>query len=204
VKFKDAEKQLDKELRQRYQHGSFISSFWLRRRMRQLVKQINGIDFAADRHWRQRFRRRYKWALRVVSNRKRMLVKQRLPALLNYLQRFRQMISKPRSQCKNQWCETYGNYPLTHRWNVDQVPLAFVLGMIKSMAPKGAERVHVVTPSAALLKRQATLQVLVRGDGKQYRLAIIFRGKGNISEEERRMLNELGAWPYLCRLLSNH
>lgn len=104
-----------------------------------------------------------------------------------------QMISKPRSQCKNQWSDTYGNYPLTHRWNVDQVPLAFILGMLKSMAPTGAERVHVATPSAALAKRQATLQVLVHADGKQYRLAIIFRGKGNISEQEQRMLDELGA-----------
>ena len=122
-----------------------------------------------------------------------MLVKQRIPALVNYLQRFRKMISTPRRQCKRQWSKKYGNYPLTHRWNVDQVPLAFILGMLKSMAPTGAERVHVATPSAALAKRQATLQVLVRADGKQYRLAIIFRGKGNISEQEQRMLDELGA-----------
>ena len=39
----------------------------------------------------------------------------------------------PRRECKRQWSKTYGNYPLTHRWNVDQVPLAFILGMPKSI-----------------------------------------------------------------------
>ena len=63
--------------------------------------------------------------------------------------------------------------------------------MVKTMAPKGVNRVHVATPSAALAKRQATLQILVRGDGQQYRMAIIFRGKGNISDAERQMLAQL-------------
>ena len=59
------------------------------------------------------------------------------------------------------------------------------------MAPRGVDRVHVASPSAALAKRQATLQILVRGDGKQHRIAIIFRGQGNISREEQRMLDAL-------------
>lgn len=63
--------------------------------------------------------------------------------------------------------------------------------MLKTMAPRGVDRVHVASPSAALSKRQATLQILVRADGKQHRLAIIFRGEGNISDAERRMLEAL-------------
>ena len=40
AKFKAAELALDKELNARYAKGAFISSMWLSRRMRQLVKKL--------------------------------------------------------------------------------------------------------------------------------------------------------------------
>ena len=41
-------------------------------------------------------------------------------------------------------------------------------------------------PAAGLDKRQCTLQVCTRGDGKQPRIAIIFRGKGKrIRQDEK-------------------
>ena len=65
-----------------------------------------------------------------------------------------------------------------------QVPLPLAIDVGATLAPTGAERVHVK-------KRQATLQILMRADGKQGRLAIIFRGKGNISQEEKDAYAEL-------------
>ena len=72
-----------------------------------------------------------------------------------------------------------------------QVPLPFCLDMGRTMARRGAGRVHVKTPNPALSKRQATLQVLARADGRQGRIAIIFRGKGNIKPEEQAMYDDL-------------
>jgi hypothetical protein len=60
------------------------------------------------------------------------------------------------------------------------------------MAKRGKGRVHVASPEPSLLKRQATLQILVRADGKQMRMAIVFKGKGvGITEEEKMLLEEL-------------
>ena len=104
---------------------------------------------------------------------------------------YREMLSDDTLVPHNQRSIVWGAFPLTHRWNFDQVPLPFVIDLGRTLAPEGAERVHVKTPSASLKKRQATLQVLIRADGKQGRLAIIFRGKGNITEEEQASYDEL-------------
>ena len=42
-------------------------------------------------------------------------------------------------------------------------------------------------PGSGLDKRQCTLQVMVRGDGRQPRLTIIFRGKGKRIREDERL-----------------
>ena len=192
VKYPEAEKQLDLELRERYAASAWISSFWLSSRMRSLVKKIYGEDYVACRQWRRAFRIRHGWRLRVANNRKRQTLELRIPAITAYLQRFRHnCIQQKRDQCKEQWDDVWGNYPLSHRWNVYQVPLPFILRQSTTMAPRGADRVHVALPSASLAKRQATLQILVRGDGRKCKLAIIFRGQGNISDQERRMLEAI-------------
>ena len=59
-----------------------------------------------------------------------MLVKQRIPALVNYLQRFRKMISTPRRQCKRQWSKKYGNtadFAAAHGEDIEDTQ--FVLGI---------------------------------------------------------------------------
>jgi hypothetical protein len=41
--------------------------------------------------------------------------------------RIREMISEKRPQCHNQWCETFGAYPLTHRWSASTCDLPLYL-----------------------------------------------------------------------------
>ena len=56
----------------------------------------------------------------------------------------------------------------------------------------GSEAVQIKGPGESLEKRQATLQVCFRGVGEQPKLAIIFRGQGNITDQERRQLDATG------------
>ena len=99
----------------------------------------------------------------------------------------------------------YGRYLPWQRLNVDQVPLPFVNDMEQTYEERGAKRVTINQLGPALGKRQATGQLCFRPwipppsyctDAAARRLydefllqqpapCIIFRGKGNISAEER-------------------
>jgi hypothetical protein len=95
AEFEKAEKQLDQEADHRADKESrYVGSRWLSLRMKQLVKHhYNGTDFHADKYWRQRFRKRFGYSLRRVSNLKRHSVMERLPSILRWHQKFRHMIS---------------------------------------------------------------------------------------------------------------
>ena len=66
----------------------------------------------------------------------------------------------------------WGRFPPDRAYNVDQVPLPFVVGT--------EERVWVRQYGSGLDKRQATMQLTIcAGDGK-VRPALIFRGKSGV------------------------
>ena len=125
AEFKAAEIDLDKEAQRRAgKESRYIGSRWLSLRMRQLVRNHYGVEFHADRHWRQRFRKRYGYSLRRASNLKRHAVAERLPCILRWHQKFRKMLSDDTDILTpdgvRQWDIVYGRFPLTHRWNFDQ------------------------------------------------------------------------------------
>jgi hypothetical protein len=72
------------------------------------------------------------------------------------------------------------------------VPLPFVVDKNTTVEVTGSEAVQIKGPGESLEKRQATLQVCFRGVGEQPKLAIIFRGQGNITDQERRQLDATG------------
>ncbi|CAN0376864.1 unnamed protein product, partial [Ectocarpus sp. 4 AP-2014] len=82
--------------------------------------------------------------------------------------------------------EKYGQFQLSERFDVDQVPLPFVNGLGITWAQQGVKRVAVSQPFAGLEKRQCTMQVIF-GPGKRVmRIALIFRGTGKrISKVEK-------------------
>jgi hypothetical protein len=98
----------------------------------------------------------------------------------------------------------FGKYLPWQRLNVDQVPLPFVNDMDSTYEEKGAKRVAINQGGPSLSKRQATGQVCFRGELppppegdaealKRYKEhlqeqpapCILFRGQGNISQEEK-------------------
>ena len=69
--------------------------------------------------------------------------------------------------------------------------MPFVVNVKKTyeyVAP-GKSKEHntwISQPGSGLDKRQCSLQVMVRGEGKQPKIAIIFRGKGNVKQHEKQ------------------
>jgi hypothetical protein len=135
AEFKRAEVILDREANEKATvDNRYVGSRWLSKRMKQLVRdKYNGADFHADHHWRQRFRKRYGYSLRRVSNLKRHSVLERLPNILRWHQKYRMMLSDDTDVLTpdgvRQWDIVFGRFPLTHRWNFDQVPLAVGPGL---------------------------------------------------------------------------
>ena len=69
----------------------------------------------------------------------------------------------------------YGRWTPKNRYNIDQVPLAFVVDREKTYDVTGNKQVWVSQPSSGLDKRQATLQLCILAEGDQdVRPAIVF------------------------------
>ena len=78
---------------------------------------------------------------------------------------------------------TYGGFMPSQIYNVDQSPLPFAINTKKTyeqMQPKNKENrnktVWISQPAPVLEKRQCTLQICFRPEGKQPRISVIFRG----------------------------
>ena len=85
----------------------------------------------------------------------------------------------------------WGRFLPEERWNVDQSPLPFVINSKRTYETENARgnrdhKVWIAQPGNGLEKRQASLQICIRADGTPARLAIIFRGQGNITKVERQ------------------
>ena len=74
-------------------------------------------------------------------------------------------------------CPIYGRFPLANRFNVDQVPLPFIVGFDTTWEESGTDRVWIRQYGNALDKRQASLQLCMAADGQSMKAAIIFRGR---------------------------
>lgn len=72
-----------------------------------------------------------------------------------------------------------------NRYNIDQVPLPFVVDQGKTYAETGDKQIWIFQPMSGLEKRQAILQLCIRAKGEQtVKPAIIFRGEGNVTLQE--------------------
>ena len=81
---------------------------------------------------------------------------------------------------------TWGRFPPDRIYNVDQVPLPFVVGCDTTWDNKGADRVWIRQYGSGLDKRQATTQLTISPGSIRIRTALIFHGKSNDYYENRR------------------
>ena len=95
-------------------------------------------------------------------------------------------------KCDARW----GRFKPNQRLNEDQSPLPFVIEKKRTYEEKpelGQSRSHTVwilQPGAGLEKRQCSLQLCFSCEGPKPKPAIVFRGKGCISNDEREAYHQ--------------
>ena len=84
----------------------------------------------------------------------------------------------------------WGRFKPTERFNVDQTPMSFAVDVKRTYEVSEPRQKHSKTwisqPGSGLEKRQCTIPGCSRADGKQPKIAIIFRGKGECVRHDEK------------------
>jgi hypothetical protein len=128
-RFPLAETELERRFKERRAKGSRVSQRWFYATMMQLVKELYpGVEFVASRGWFTRCCHRLRIALRTKTNCKRAAVIDRIPAVREWLARYRLMLSTPLSLSMSM-DPIWGRFRPELRFNCDQVPASW-LGIV--------------------------------------------------------------------------
>ncbi|CBJ33249.1 C2H2 zinc finger protein [Ectocarpus siliculosus] len=196
--FPEEEKKLHNMFLARRRRKLKVSTLWLTVTFRKLVQENHPEDqraaaFSASFRWARKWAKRHKLSKRRRSNLKNKSVEERLPKIQRFHRRFRKLLQEPVRYRAPEASDVsamstvaegesrdpkYGQFQLWERWNVDQVPLPFVNGLISTWEKTGALRVAISQPFAGLEKRQCTMQVIFGPGEKTMRISVIFRGQG--------------------------
>ncbi|CAB1103677.1 unnamed protein product [Ectocarpus sp. CCAP 1310/34] len=184
--FPGAEKRLYKGFVERRKRKLKLPTLWLTITFRKLVREM------------------YPGDQRAASS--RASFRRRLPKIQRFHRLFRKLLQEPvRYRAPDESdvsavttvaeresrVPKYGQFQLWERWNVDQVSLAFVNGLLETWDKRGALRVAISQPFAGLEKRQCTMQVTFGPGEKTMRILVIFRGTGKrISPVEKAAYHE--------------
>jgi hypothetical protein len=121
ARFVSAETELKKRFDERRRRGRRVSQRWIFATMKQLVRDLHpGVVFVASRGWLHRCCRRFGIAMRTKSNCKRAAAIDRIPAVRQWLARYRAMLSTPLSAA-TPMDRIWGRFPPALRFNCDQV-----------------------------------------------------------------------------------
>lgn len=163
--------------------GLGIDSYWLRYQMRQVLNEFKTVGYASfkcSNGWLNRWLKRYDVSFQCRTDKKPVSTLARIGPIRDFHQRV-QEIQRSGVQRSPQ----YGRFPPDYIWNCDQIPLPFCLNPKRSYNLKGIPCWVASRGPSGLDKRQASIQLTLRAAGEQLiPPCIIFRGEGQISEDE--------------------
>jgi hypothetical protein len=160
---------------QRRKRGAKLTTRILSSKMRQCMLNHyppEAAAFKASTGWFSRFCARYGLRQRRKNDNAKKPLKTLIPEValhINQLRKFRR--SHPAERC-----ETWGKFGPRETLNVDQVPMAFASSDGRTWEFGGVQRVWIRAPGSGLDKRQCTLMLTIRAQGKQPLPVLIFRG----------------------------
>lgn len=178
------------EFKLRRAMGSKVSKIWFRKKMKSKIEMCYGKQeaekFKASNNWFQRFKRRHNIVLRRRTNKKKDSADDGRETIQAFHRNLRKYLKTTTTRNKSSLHPKYGRWLPKNRYNIDQVPLSFVVEQEKTYDVLGSKQVWVSQPSTGLDKRQATLQLCICATGEQnIKPAIVFRGKGNVTSGEK-------------------
>ena len=161
-----ATKLLVAEFKLRRAQGSKISKLWMKSKMKKKIEMCYGKEaadkFKASDNWFQRFKRRNNISLRRRANKKQHSADAAREQIQNFHRNLRKAVKSKRRRSNAVPDRKYGRWMPKQRFNVDQVPLPFVVEQERTYDFSGSKERWVSQPGSGLDKRQATLQLLDR------------------------------------------
>ena len=175
--------------------GCKVSKLWLKKKMKSYIEEFYGKEeaskFKGSQNWFQRFKKRHGISFRRRTNKKKQAADDGRQTIQKFHRDLREAVKSRRRRLNSTLDVKYGRWTPKNRYNIDQVPLPFVVDREKTYDVTGNKQVWVSQPSSGLDKRQATLQLCIRAEGDQdVKPAIVFRGKGNVSSAEKTQYDQ--------------
>ena len=175
--------------------GHRVSNTFIRLRALVLFQQLKEQEisvyaetvFKASNGWRSNFIKRRKLKYRKKKSGKKFSADKHLPQYLNFLQRlrFKLFVPLPGDTSESIW----GRFPPSRRYNMDQVPLPFVVSQEFTFTLNEDCNVHITCPNEALRKRQWTMHIIVnagKGVSRHAWVDLVTKGTGTrIKKEEK-------------------
>jgi len=136
--------------------------------------------FKASTGWQCRFIKRNKLKYAKRKSGKKMHPNDHVKKIENFLATLRFKLLSPPSEDTTVY-ELWGRFRPEHRFNMDQVPLPFVVNQDYTYTDHGDKTLHVKCPAEALRKRQFTMHIVMnagRSNMKCGYIDVVAKGKG--------------------------
>jgi hypothetical protein len=125
------EKELFGEVTARRKNGRKVSSWWISRRMRHLVRKTDPTSMAVfGNNWLYRFVRRWGLSWRKATKQKQKIIESRLERIKRFHQGLRKLLRDSEGQRGARELDPkWGRFLPQHRFNWDEIPWAFIGGL---------------------------------------------------------------------------
>ena len=161
--------------------------------------------FKASNGWRHNFIKPRKLKYRRKKSDKNFSADKHLPRFLDFLKLLRFKILMPLEGNNSE--SIWGRFPPSRRYNMDQVPLPFVVSQEFTFTLHEDNNFHITCPNEALRKRQWNMHVIVNaseGDSRHVWVNLVTKGTGTRIkvEEKTRYSSEVEIfWQKMPRLM---
>ena len=175
--FHEVEVDLYEKMRTMRKRGLKVSSKWIQINALKIFGELKtrdaakwrDVNFKASRGWASRFMKRKKIKFRKRKCGKEISAQECVPAIELFLTNIRFNFLLPRENDGADGRDPlWGRFLPERRYNMDQVPLPFVVGQDHTFTTYDDDDVHIKCPKEALRKRQFTMHVVVNaGTGEK-------------------------------------
>mgnify|MGYP001798628250 CR=1 FL=1 len=152
--------------------GCKVPKRWLKNKVKSYIEECYGKEeaskFKGSQNWFQRFKIRHGISFRRRTNKKKQAADDGRQTIQKFHRGLKEAVKSRRRRLHSTQDVKYGRWTPKNRYNIDQVPLPFVVDQEKTYDVTGNKQVWVSQSSSGLDKRQATLQLCLRAEGDQH------------------------------------
>ena len=163
--FKLAEQRVMEDFKVIREKGLKVSHAWIASRMRKFIRQFYGDhkadSFKASKNWMAGFKARHKVSLRRRTNKKVVGSMEMLPILQNFHRQLKKDVGSCRGRDGGIKDQVWGRWLSEARYNVDEVPLPFIVDQDTTYETTGGNCNPRVTRSCNPRVRSDSPQVTI-------------------------------------------